>query len=246
MTKYDIPALLITVDAKFADAAARGKSYTKLSVTRDKIIELRGWQQAVKLIAPNFDRVLTDLKVTYVPRQIAPGPMVLFPIRDVDGEYKYAQSKPLEGSEFYKEAKKYHYIGTEPLGPRWLGNDPATIRAILKRKTCAVVEGPFDWLACRLVAPDQPVLCSLSKTLGPKHIAYLRMLGVRDLAFMFDNESSGKGQAAMSYQSRQVQQLPKIKTRIILVDSGDPSNSLTTEEGTRRLKSQIDSCFMLR
>lgn len=250
MTKYEIPELLATVDAKFADAVARGKTFTKLSVTRDKIIEMRGWEQATKLIEKNFDRVLTDLKITYIPRQIAPGPMVIFPIRDVDGEYKYAQTKPLEGSEFFSEAKKYYYIGTEPIGPRWLGNDPATIRLILKRKAVAVVEGPYDFLACRLVAPDAPVLCPLSKTLGPKHIAYLRLLGVRELVFMFDNEGSGKGQAAMSFQSRQVQQLPKIKTRMILVGQGigggDPSKCLTTEEGARQLKKQLESCFLVR
>lgn len=248
MTKYDIPALLAEVDAKFADATARGKTFTKLSVTKDKIIEMRKWEQAVKLIEPNFDRVLTDLKITYVPRQIRPGPMVVFPIMDVDGEFNYAQTKPVEGSEFYSESKKYYYLGTEPIGPRWLGNDPETIRKILKTRSVVVVEGPYDFLACRLVAPDVPVMCPLSKTLGPKHIAYLRLLGVRHLAFMLDNEDSGVGQKAMAYQSRQVQKLPNVRTSILLVKAtggGDPSLCLQTQEGARKLKSQLTSCFLI-
>lgn len=242
-----MPTVLSLVDEKFADATARGKTFTKFSVTKDKIVELRGWQQTLDLFEKHFDQVLTDLKIVYVPRQIPPGPMVIFPIRDVDGEYKYAQTKPLEGSEFFHPEKKYYYIGREPIGPRWLGNDPATIKLILQKRVVIVVEGPFDFLAARLLCPNAPIMSPLTKTLGPKHIAYLRMLGVKEVVFMYDSEVSGKGQGAAKYQSKQLQDLPYMKTSILrIAGGGDPSKVLQSPLYAKQLKKQIDTCLFGR
>src|ERR1700758_4544926 len=117
MTKkqYKVPELLATVDSMFEEAKANGKTYTKLSVTKDKIVALRGWEDTVQLFEKNFDQVLTDYQITYVPKQIPPGALVLFPCRDVDRSWKYAQTKPLESSELYHPERKYHFIGQKPL-----------------------------------------------------------------------------------------------------------------------------------
>lgn len=243
--QYNVPELLMTVDAKFAEATANGKAFTKLSVTKDKIIAIRGWEDTVSLFEKNFDQVLTGYRITYVPKQIPPGTLVLFPCRDVDDEWKYAQTKPLESSELYRPDRKYHFIGQKPLGPAWLGSIPQDIKRILEQRTVIVVEGAFDFLACKLLVPTAPVLCPLTKQLSEKHIAYLRMLGVRDLVFMYDNEISQQGQIAAAHQSKRMSQLPGVRTRIIrIAGGGDPSQALQSYQTATQLRQQLRSSVL--
>ncbi len=234
----NIPVLMQRVDALYEDAVARGKPFTKLSATRDKIVEVRGWKPALSMIEGNFERVLTELKVVYIPKVLNPGPMFLFPIVDLDGEYNYAQSNPLEGSIYY--GKKYYRLGVEPIGPQWLGNSKETIRRIVDTGVAGLVEGPHDLLACRLLAPDVPVLCPLTKRIGKEHIAYLRMLGIHTLYFLYDNELDTKGYTAAKYQARDVQTIPLIKAVNRPCTASDPSEALRNYNTAVSLKSLLD------
>jgi|SRR5271157_4486551 len=231
----NITLLMEKVDTLYDDAVKRGKPFTKLSATRDKIIAARGWTPALPLIESNFDKVLTELKIVYIPKVLQPGPMFLFPIMDTEGEFNYAQAKPLEGSIYY--GKKYYRLGVEPVGPQWLGNSLRTIRAIVERGVAVLVEGPFDLTASRLVSPDAPVLCPLTKRVGKEHLAYLRMLGIHTLYFMYDNEASAGGQTAARFQSQDVKNM---KTVILQCPAADPSEALKSKTTAMQLKSLLD------
>jgi hypothetical protein len=71
------------------------------------------------LFKENINAVIEELGWFYVPKPMQPGPAFVFPIRDVDGESKYAQTKPLQGSAL-GEKSKYRFIGVPLLGPAWL------------------------------------------------------------------------------------------------------------------------------
>jgi hypothetical protein len=227
-----VPDLIKKVNDKYAEAAAAGQTYTKLSVTQQKIVEARGWSPALPIIQKNFDRVLTDLDCFYVPKTLQPGPMIVFPMRDVFGVSTRAQTKPFEGSSEFG-AGKYMYLGKlskEFAGPSWLGNDPAMLKRIIERRWAVLVEGAFDLAACRLVAPDVPSLSSLTKSVGREHQAYLRMLGVETLYLMFDNEKPkdedhdlGGGEISMRALQRDIKEM---KIEILYCPSEDPSACL--------------------
>lgn len=232
----NIPLLMERVDALYEDAVKRGKPFTKLSATRDKIIAERGWQPAIRFIEGNFDRVLTEFKIAYIPKIMVPGPMFVFPIMDTEGEYNYAQTKPLEGSVYYKEGRKYYRLGIEPVGPQWLGNSLRAIRTIVETGVAGLVEGPFDWLACKLLYPDSPVLCPLTKKIGKEHQAYLRMLGIRTLYFMYDNEVGG-GYAAARYQSRDLSAVMNCQN--LSLPAADPSKALENYNTAQQLRTLL-------
>jgi len=234
----NIPLLMEKTDAIYEDAVKRGKPFTKLSVTRDKIVEARGWKSALSFIEPNFDSVLTELKIFYVPKALTPGPMFVFPIMDTEGEYNYAQTKPLEGSIYH--GKKYYRLGVEPVGPQWLGNSLTALRNIVKLGRVALVEGPFDLLACRLLVPAAPVLCPLTKTIGKDHIAYLRMLGIEVTCFLYDNEADLKGYSAGRWQSKDIKEIPMMKSRVLACPASDPSQALRNYNTALALKSLLN------
>jgi hypothetical protein len=238
MEPVNIPLLMERVDALYEDAVKRGKPFTKLSATRDKIIAERGWTPALSFISANFDRILTEFKVTYVPKVLTPGPMFLFPISDTEGEYNYAQTKPLIGSPYY--GKSYYRLGIEPTGPQWLGNSMRAIRTIVETGVAGLVEGPFDWLACKLLSPDSPVLCPLTKRIGKEHQAYLRLLGIHSLYFMYDNEADLKGYSAARYQSRDFQSIPMMKCHNLPCPAPDPSEALKNYDTAMQLKTLLN------
>ncbi|GEM_PF-5731707 len=232
----NIPLLMEKVDALYEDAFKRGKPFTKLGITRDKIISERGWNPAASFIDANFDRILTELKIAYIPKIMVPGPMFVFPIMDTEGEYNYAQTKPLEGSVYYKEGRKYYRLGIEPIGPQWLGNSLHTIRTIVETGIAGLVEGPFDLLACRLLVPEFPMLCPLTKKIGKEHQAYLRMLGIRTLYFMYDNEIDG-GFAAARNQSRDLRTVMNCQN--LPCPAADPSKALENYNTAQQLKTLL-------
>lgn len=230
-SKDTVPRLTETVNTKFAEAKAAGQTYTRNSITQQKILEARGWQAALPIIQKNFDRVLTELDCYYVPRQILPGPMIVFPMRDLYGVAARAQTKPLEGSIF-AEGGKYHYLGQkskEFAGPSWLGHDEGTLKRIIEQRRVVLVEGAFDMLACRLVAPDVPTLSPLTKRLGREHQIYLRMLGVETPYLMFDQDKPkegydiGGGELSMRVLQRDIKEM---KVEILYCPASDPSNAL--------------------
>lgn len=191
--EHDVSRVMQEVDDFYARVAVTHPDKDKLPFTKKKIIEVREWEETRRMFEKNFDVVLKQLGFFYIPNRLIPGPAFIFPIKDADGKYTSAQTKPLEGSVL-AGLGKYRYIGEKhPLGPRWLGNDHATLKRIVDTRKVMVVEGPFDILAARLLCPDVPILSPLTKLVGKQHIAYLRMLGVNHLVLMYDNEEAKEG-----------------------------------------------------
>jgi hypothetical protein len=242
--KDTVTKLIQTVNAKFAEAKAAGQTYTRNTITQQKIIEARNWKASLPIIQKNFDRILTELEIFYVPKQLLPGPMIVFPMWDIYSVPTRAQTKPFEGS-IMAGSGKYMYLGLkskEFAGPSWLGNDPATLRRIIAQKRVLLVEGPFDMLANRLIAPDVPTLSPLTKTLGAEHIAYLRILGVDTIFLMFDNEKPkegsdiGGGEISMRALKRDVKD---VKVEILYCPSSDPSKALEIYPKAVQLRSLL-------
>lgn len=219
---------------------------TKLSFSKKKIIETRGWAPTLKMYDKHFEAVLKQLGFFYVPNRIIPGPAFVFPIRDVDGKYTCAQTKPSEGSALSVAGMKYRYIGGKPVGPRWLGNDYATLKKIIDLRKVVIVEGPFDLLAARLVCPDFPILSPLTKMLGKQHISYLRMLGVTDTFLMYDNEEAKEGKEAGAGNMSAEQQAKSIRTmnvRVLTCPKSDPSECLKNIIFARELRNTLTTEF---
>src|SRR6202041_1882975 len=86
---------------------------------------------------------------------------------------------------------KYGFLGKKDNvpGPHWFGNSDETLRNIARNRSVGLVEGYYDLLACRLMMPGAPILSTGTKTVNESHIQYLRMLGVKDIHLMFDNEA---------------------------------------------------------
>jgi hypothetical protein len=243
---HQTPDLLKKIDDLYAEATASGKTYTKLSVTQQKVVAARGWSPSLLLTAKNFDRVLTELDCFYVPKNVQPGPMVVFPIRDIEGIPTRCQTKPFEGSAEFGP-HKYTYLGLkskEFRGPCWLGNDLATLRRVIEQRRVVLVEGAFDILASRLVVPEDgvPVMSSLTKSLGAGHLAYLRMLGIDTLHLMFDNEKPkenydiGGGELSMRALQRDV---TSMKVDILYCPSSDPSECLKSYAKAQQLRNLL-------
>jgi hypothetical protein len=260
--QWDIPQLLTDIDSFYANlpapvvakAKAEGKPYDKIGITRERIIALRKWEASRSLIQPAFDQILKELEIVYVPKSLSPGPAVIFPIIDVDREAKYAQTKPLEGSELSGDGKfKYNYIGTEPIGPRWINNTEKTLQIIINTGKLIVVEGPFDLLACRLLMPDAPIMTPLTKTLGQDHVAYMRIFGVKELYLMYDNDKPdiakghkiGQGHKAMLSQMAEISRVSErdIHVNSLYCPTQDPSKALERPKDALELKEVLASAF---
>ena len=238
---YSVPELIRKTEEFYRRNAEAKPGVDLLTVTTQKIIEARRWQPALPFIKNNFAQVLTESKVSYVPRTYEPGALFLFPIRDIDGVYRRAQTNPCVGSTLFGEGK-YHWIGEKIAGPNWLGNDSATLARIMKEQYAVLVEGPYDWLACRLIAPEVPVLSPLTKSISEKHEKYLRMLGCKVLYLMFDNErpdtAKGHDLGGGNLSMRVIKS--KIKTMEIVIrllkGGNDPAAALESVWGARALK----------
>jgi hypothetical protein len=108
-----------------------------------------------------------------------------------------------------------------------------------------LVEGPFDLLACWVLAPEVPVMSPLTKRLGNEHQAYLQMLGLRRVYLMFDNElpsaghSIGAGNLAMKQHSKDLSRYFDVRT--LLCPSCDPSEALKNGYTAEKLRSILRS-----
>lgn len=199
-----------------------------VSFTSQKIIETREW---VVKEAEILDQV-RELRYLYVPKKMFPGPMFLFPEVDLEGKLR-AQTKPLH-SIF--GSSKYYTMGISQddfLGPIWLGNTEKTLEQIAKNKWVVLVEGPFDLLAARAMAPNIPIMSTTSKNVGKSHEDYLRILGVKTLYLMFDNEESEAGAKTMRYLKSQIKTMEVVS--LVCPDS-DPSDCLKTQTKKNALK----------
>ena len=97
MLEWSVQKITEETDRLYERIVAKG-GRDKLTLTREKIIEARGWQPSFYLTEDNFGRALSELGCFYVPKVMQPGPAFVFPIIDTDRECQYAQTKPLEGS----------------------------------------------------------------------------------------------------------------------------------------------------
>lgn len=225
----DVNKVIEETEIFYTRVAERYPDKAKIPLTKKKIIEARLWTPTLRMYDKHFDEVLKQLGFFYVPNRIIPGPCFVFPIRDVDGKFTCAQTKPLEGSVLTVPGMKYRYIGSKPIGPRWLGIDHTTLKKIIDLRKVAVVEGPFDLLAARLMCPEFPIISPLTKMLGKQHIAYLRMLGVQDLFLMYDNEVGKGGKSMGAGNTSAEQQAAYIKTmnvKVLTCPQSDPSECL--------------------
>lgn len=231
----DIPTLMAETDKLYERIVAKWPEKTKRHQTAKKMVELRGWESSLRLIKSSFS-ILDELQVAYVPKVMVPGPCFLFPLQDVDKKYPYAQVKPLPGSVI-QTMGKYHFMGTKPIGPQWMGLTRSTVERIMRTRRVVAVEGAFDCIACRLLCPDVPVLSPLTKKLGAKHVAFLRMLGVKDLYLMYDNEASGQGNKAMEVESNTLSKYFTVHT--LLCPASDPSDALKSATVADKLKRML-------
>ncbi len=181
--------LLASLEALYRRALAIGKIQSVLETTNKKIMANRGYAPAVPREA--LSQAIEDLQIVYIPESIPPGPGFLFPIRDVTGEIRRLHIRLLDGAT---GGLRYLSIVDKHLftGPPWLGNDEETLERIINRKTVLVVEGPFDLLAVKALAPEFPALCPLTKRLGKLHKTYLEILGVRRIITLWDDDAAGR------------------------------------------------------
>ena len=248
----DVPKLISQTDVMYRRLVEKGRS-DKVTATKTKIYEARGWEPCRHLIDSKFEEALTELNFFYVPKGFLPGPCFVFPQKDLAGQFPRAQTRPLydviytnEDGDASKPAK-YCVCGCkkeEFKGPIWLGNQPRILQKIIECGWCIIVEGPFDLLACRLLAPDVPVICSMTKNIGLAHQAYLRMLGVKTIYLMYDNERPKKGKDAGegSISMRRIQkEITWAQVEILLSPAEDASACLKSPITARRLKSLLYS-----
>ena len=214
----------------------------KIPFTKKKIIEVRGWAPTTYMFEAHFDAVLKQLGFVYIPNRVKPGPTFIFPILDVDGNYTCAQTKPSEGSVLCFSGMKYRYIGGKPIGPRWLGMDAATIKKIMELRKVVVVEGGFDLLAARLMAPDIPIVSPLTKKLGWSHLMFLRMLSVTEVLLMYDNEEAktGRGEGAGNVSmEQQIAAVKTMKLSALICPKSDPSTCLQNPDSAKKLRERL-------
>lgn len=212
--------------------------YTKLEkdpihITATKIIEERGWVVNSNLVEP----VVRSMGVLYVPKKLFPGPMFLFPEIDTDGKMR-AQTKPLH--EVFGPGK-YFSIGVkkeEFNGPIWLGNDEDTLKNILERKFVVLVEGPFDIIAAKAVVPHIPIMSSLTKTFGKKHEDYLRILGVKTVYLLYDNDEAGK--KSMEVLSHFIKTMKIVPLECPASDPSDCLKSRVKKEALQRVLEELE------
>lgn len=98
-----------------------------------------------------------------------------------------------------------------------------------------VVEGPFDLLACRLMAPEYPIMSSIIKTLGKMHLLYLQILGLGHLLMMMDNDKAGK--EAIYGLKHHLH--GRIRIQAVQCPAHDPSDALMFWTRARQLREVI-------
>lgn len=236
----DVPRVMSETNLLYSRIVERAPEKTKLAVTVEKVIESRKWQPSLDLYKDRFEATVAQLGCFYIPKLIIPGPAFVFPMRGADGTYPRAQTKPLAGSAMFYDGVRYRYIGDREkyLGPGWLGNDPETLKLIIQKQQVMCVEGTFDLLAIRLASAGYPFLSPLTKHLGKDHIAYLRILGVKQVLLMYDNEA--QGEEAMQQQARQVKSMEVIPCEC---PQKDPSKALERREWAVQLSARISKFF---
>lgn len=218
----------------------------------DRIVDHRLWRPSMPLIAHNLYAVLKELDIFYVPKQMSPGPCLVFPHWDTTGESVRGKIRPIGWDLILNDTlAKYGLIGNgfEFKGPMWMGNSDRVIEMMMRLRYVVLVEGPFDVLACRLLCPGVPVLSSGTKSLNEMHLHYLKVLGVKKLMFLFDNEGGkkegdmGAGEVAATGTKKAATALGLNSEILICPSKNDPSACLQVYDAAFRLKSMLNGFF---
>lgn len=200
------------------DEIYRNRGVNIWDITAEKMIPFRKWQCNKE----HLMSLLEELGFYYVPKNLVPGPLFCFPEVDAEGHVTRAQTRPLSADVFGPD--RYHTLGISNkyfLGPTWLGNTDTTLQQMITNQFVVIVEGPFDLIAARMAAPDGvPILSSLTKSIGPKHVDYLNILGVKQVYLLYDNDAPGI--TAAKWLERNC----SIPCERLICPEGDPSNCL--------------------
>lgn len=210
--------LLDELERVYRKAIAAGKVQTPAHTALKKAIQFRSWCASVPhatLLA-----AVQSLEMVYVPAGVGPGPAFLFPVRDVTGEIRRAHLRILDDSVY--GLRYISLVSPKFIGPAWMGADDETLEGIIQTGEVMVMEGPFDQLAVRAAQPRMPNLGPLTKRLSDDHWDDLKMLGVKRIYVMFDNEQSKRGEQAADIMARRTdfQVVP------LVCPAHDPSDAL--------------------
>jgi len=224
---------------------------TAAKVTAAKIIESRNWKKSEMLWTGDLLQLIEEMEIIYVPKQVDPGPCILFPLRDYHGNMNSGRIKPFYELLLKYGPVKYGYLGNSEVisGPTWFGNSDETLRHIAKYRSVGLVEGYFDNLACRLMKPDAPILSTGLKTINEMHVHYLQMLGVKTVNLMFDDDPAkegfmlGAGAQAMESIQKHWDGKCGIEFHIHKLPANDPSLCLESYEPAMRLRHLLQGMF---
>jgi hypothetical protein len=244
---------LIAETTKFYDEFVTPKGLgDRFSLAAKKIIPARGWEPCLRLIESNLDPILRDLRVFYIPTQMKLGPSIVFPQLDYRSILTHYKLYPQWNFCINGQPTKYVNLGlpVEEGHPSWFGDTDWVLRSIKIYGRVLIVEGFFDVLAVRLLAPHVPVISSGSKRLNEAHIDYLGILGVKAVELMLDNEAGkqvgrdGAGIESARYLAKKFKGWHSIKTwDIHNCPAKDPSDCLRDRTTAHALRRQLLSLF---
>ena len=224
------PAVLITeLDRLYAKAVGAGKIVSPAHSTMEKVMAIREWSPAVPMA--QLLQAIQTLGILYIPAGMPPGPGIMFPITDVDGKVKRLQIRLNDPAAY---GMRYMSI-MDPdgfMGPGWVGSDRKTRENIIRTGNVLVVEGPFDLLAVRALAPDLPSLCPLSKRMSWKHVAFMLMYGVERLQILMDQDEPGRKATTDAEKNLG----NKFKIVPVRCPAADPSDCLTSRSSLFQLQ----------
>jgi hypothetical protein len=243
---------LVTETHRYYDENVTNRGLgTIWEVTKKKIIERRKWTPSLAYYDTHFTQILEELGILYVPKQVDPGPCVLFPQPDYHSRLTHGKIYPFYELMLRSGAAKYGFLGKKDSirGPVWLGNSDQVLQLIAKYRTVVLVEGPFDLLACRLLWPNAAVMSTGTKSINEAHVQYLRMLGVKTVYLLFDYEtakegkSEGAGEVAMSIIRNTWGQKSGIRFEIANCPNDDPSMCLEDYYAAKKLRDVLIGIF---
>lgn len=222
--------LLAELEQLYREAIRLGKVQSVAKTAAKKAIANREWCASVPAAA--VEAVMEDLEVIYVPKGVGPGAAFLFPIRDVSGEVRRAHLRIVDESVY-----GFRYISlVNPerfTGPGWGGFSEETVEGIISTGEVTLMEGPFDLAAMRIAEPRLPTLCPLTKRLNDEHWDDLKMMGVRRIQLMLDNEK--KGALAASLMARRTD----FEITPVTCPAKDPSDALKTNTKFQLLRATL-------
>jgi hypothetical protein len=246
----DVGWLMNEVDALYTRIVEKhGETKSLLPLTAQQLVKLRGWEQSMPIIAPNLEPVLNELKIFFIPKVMQPGPAIVFPQRDIYGNYPRARMKPMFDLILKDGPAKYGSLGIkhEWKGPAWFGNSLENTERLIRYRKVVLVEGPMDHVASRLVTPQYPIMSTGTKSLNDNHLDYLEMLGVEEILLMWDNETGKKagsgGLDAMNAVLGTLRKDGRFRAFSLYCPASDPAECLKTYSSAHQLKQVFQQAF---